>query len=84
MSYEVLDPAHLPAWADPLATDAKSYGEHWQLSKRSLLLIVPSVVARMEHNFLFNSAHPEFPRVRCGLHHAVWWDARLFVKSAGP
>ena len=74
----MLDPAHLPAWADPLATDAKSYGEHWQLSKRSLLLIVPSVVARMERNVLINPAHDDFAKITFGLHHPVWWDRRLF------
>jgi RES domain-containing protein len=78
ISYEMLSPAHLPNWADALSLDAKAYGEAWQVSNRSVLLVVPSVVARMEHNYLMNPAHPEFPRIRPGMHQPVWWDKRLF------
>ena len=66
---------------DALAVEAKAYGEAWQATRRSLLLIVPSVVARMEHNMLFNTEHPEFHQVRHGLHRPVWWDRRLFGRS---
>jgi RES domain-containing protein len=79
ISYEVLDVAHLPLWADPLAVEAKAYGDGWQLSMRSLLLIVPSVVARMERNFLLNPIHSEFPQVTHGLNRPVWWDQRLYT-----
>jgi RES domain-containing protein len=61
--------------------EAKAYGEAWQAARRSLLLIVPSVMARMEHNMLINSEHPEFRQVRHGLHRPVWWDRRLFERS---
>lgn len=54
ISYEVLDPAHLPGWADPACVASKAFGGTWQTARRSLLLIVPSVVARMQHNFLLN------------------------------
>lgn len=78
ISYEVLDPAHLPGWDDAACVAAKAFGEAWQAARRSLLLIVPSVVARMEHNFLLNPEHKEFTRVTHGLHRPVWWDQRLF------
>ena len=78
ISYEILDPAALPDWASPGCATAKAYGAEWQRSGRSLLLIVPSVVARMEQNFLFNPEHREFGRVTAGLHRPVWWDGRLF------
>jgi len=42
------------------------------------LLIVPSVAARMKHNFLINPQHPSFGAITYGLHRPVWWDARLF------
>jgi len=45
---------------------------------RPLLLLVPSVVARMERNILANPEHGEFSRVTSGLHEPVWWDGRLF------
>jgi RES domain-containing protein len=81
IAYEMVDPAHLPGWEEPACTVSKAFGAAWQGSKRSLLLIVPSVVARMEHNFLFNPEHPAFPQVTHGLHRPIWWDSRLFAPS---
>jgi RES domain-containing protein len=78
LSYEVVEPAHLPGWDEPASTFSKPFGANWQQAKRSVLLIVPSVVARMEHNFLLNPEHPEFSQIRHGLHRPVWWDRRLF------
>ena len=79
ITYEMFEPAQLPTWADPDAFEAKVFGEAWQRAKRSLLLIVPSVVARMEHNYLINQDHPEFPRLQPSLHRRCWWDQRLFA-----
>ncbi|HTR17668.1 MAG TPA: RES domain-containing protein [Acetobacteraceae bacterium] len=84
IAYELVDPAHLPGWDAPAGAVSKAFGAAWQRSRRSLLLIVPSVVARMEHNFLFNPEHPEFPRITHGLHRPVWWDNRLFASSTAP
>lgn len=78
VSYEVLEPARLPGWDEPGCLPSSGYGAAWQRERRSLLLIVPSLVARMERNLLLNPEHPEFGRVTCGLHRPVWWDARLF------
>jgi RES domain-containing protein len=78
LSYEMLDPAQLPGWDDPGCAAAQAHGEAWHRAMRSVLLIVPSVVARMEHNFLLNPAHAEFSRITHSLHHPVWWDRRLF------
>ncbi|SDE57458.1 RES family NAD+ phosphorylase [Belnapia rosea] len=78
ISYEVVEPSHLPGWDDPSGAVSKAHGEQWHGERRSLLLIVPSVVARMERNFLFNPEHPEFPKLTTGLHRPVWWDRRLF------
>ncbi len=63
---------------------AKTYGEAWQRSLRSLILIVPSIVARIENNILINDRHAEFPRVKHGLHQPVWWDERLFQAAPAP
>jgi RES domain-containing protein len=78
VSYELLNIAHLPTWADAHCSASKAYGETWQTQKRSLLLIVPSVVARIEHNILINHEHAEFPAIKHSLHQPVWWDARLY------
>jgi len=78
LTYEVFEPAGLPGWDHPFSNAAKVFGTAWQRERRSLLLIVPSVVARMEQNFVLNPEHDEFPRVTSGLHRPVWWDQRLF------
>ncbi len=82
IAYEMVGPAQLPNWADPAGAISQAFGAAWQKSKRSLLLIVPSIVARMEHNFLLNPEHPEFPQLTHSLHQPVWWDSRLFASSA--
>ena len=78
VSYEVVDPAALPGWESSDALASKAFGETWQQSRRSLLLLVPSLVARIETNILINPDHAEFPQVTHGLHQPVWWDKRLF------
>ena len=78
LSYEVFPEASYPGWERVDRAVAKAYGAAWAVQARSLLLIVPSVVARMENNFLLNPSHPEFRHVRPSLHRPVWWDNRLF------
>jgi RES domain-containing protein len=81
ISYEHLTPAHLPGWDDITRAASQAYGAAWQSSRRSLVLLVPSVVARMDLNVLINPEHPEFPRITYGLHQPVWWDPRLFGRG---
>ena len=78
VSYGVLTPAQLPGWDHPSREASRAWGHNWQRARRSLLLLVPSVVARMERNVLLNPEHPEFGRLVHGLHEPVWWDRRLF------
>jgi RES domain-containing protein len=82
LTYEMLNPAHLPGWDDISRTASQAYGEAWQKSRRSVTLLVPSVVARMEHNVLINPEHQDFPRITHSLHQPVWWDRRLFGTAA--
>jgi RES domain-containing protein len=79
VTYEVLNTAHLPDWYLQNCSASKPYGDAWQQSNRSLLLVVPSAVAREEVNFLLNPKHPEFAKVTSGLATPIWWDARLFT-----
>ncbi len=78
VSYEVFSIDHHPGWAAEDCRVGQAFGEAWQKSRRSLLLLVPSVVARMERSVLINEAHPEATRLERGLHQPVWWDRRLF------
>ena len=51
VEYEMLNTAALPDWYVEKAEPSKAFGDAWQQAKRSLLLIVPSVVARIERIF---------------------------------
>jgi RES domain-containing protein len=81
MSYERLNVAHLPGWDDPGCGPSQRFGEAWQLSRRSAILIVPSIVARLDSNILINPDHPETRAITYGLATQVWWDARLFAPA---
>ncbi|MDL2410486.1 RES family NAD+ phosphorylase [Rhizobium calliandrae] len=78
LTYEVFSQPALPGWDTMPATDSKRFGEQWCLEKRSAILIVPSVIARLDNNIIINPAHPEFRAISASLHHPVFWDKRLF------
>lgn len=76
---EWLEPASLPdGWDAEDSGVARQLGDDWLASRRSLVLVVPSVVARLEFNAVVNPAHRDFSRVRVSAPEAVVWDRRLF------
>lgn len=77
-AYEVVNPDRLEGWADPAGMAARTFGRTWYADRRSAILIVPSVVARMERNIVFNTLHPDFATIKTGLETPIWWDDRLF------
>lgn len=79
LSYEVVTKDSLPEWHEANCETSRDFGERWAKERRSAVLFVPSVVARMEQNILMNPAHPEFSQIGHGLHQPVWWDRRLFA-----
>ena len=78
ITYEVVNPDHIPGWADSSGDAARQFGRAWYNATRSVMLIVPSVVARMERNFVFNALHADFSAITPGLETPIWWDKRLF------
>lgn len=78
LSYEVFSQPSLPGWDTIPATVSKEFGEKWCFERRSVILLVPSVVARPANNMLVNPAHAEFSSIRASLHQPVYWDRRLF------
>jgi RES domain-containing protein len=84
VTYEVFSTAHHPGWEAEDCVISKAYGEGWQTSGRSLLLLVPSIVARMEQNLLINPSHPEVAQIARSLHQPIWWDKRLFAADPLP
>lgn len=78
MSYETFQPAAHPGWDGRSEAICKAHGEAWHRERRSALLIVPSIPARVERNFLINPDHPDAARITHDLPEPVWWDDRLF------
>ena len=80
LSYEQVTKDHLPGWDDEDATVSRTYGHRWVREARSAVLLVPSFVARIEHNAVINPAHPECEHIEYSLATPVWWDQRLFAR----
>lgn len=78
LSYESFSQPSLPGWDVMPAKVSKEFGETWCIERRSAIVIVPSVVARLDNNVLINPAHPEFALITASLHQPVYWDRRLF------
>ncbi|MFU2487873.1 RES family NAD+ phosphorylase [Thauera sp. WH-1] len=57
---------------------SRGFGDDWLASRRSLVLVVPSVPARLDFNAVVNPVHPEFARLRVSTPEPVAWDRRLF------
>jgi len=54
-----------PNWRDyPSPPELAEIGTKWALSKKSLLLQVPSVIINFEHNVLINPLHPHMKQVK--------------------
>ncbi len=79
--YEVVAPQTFPECFSPDGEATRRFGRQWYSERRSAVLIVPSVVARMERNVLINCGHPDFAGIRAGLETPVWWDRRLFQRD---
>ncbi len=72
-------PAHdYPGWDGPSERICKAYGDAWITERRSALLVVPSIPARLERNILINRAHPDAKRFTHTMPEPVFWDQRLF------
>jgi RES domain-containing protein len=60
-SVELLAENALPGWADNDRTASQAFGDRWYDERRSVVLIVPSLVAPgIERNVLINQRHPQF------------------------
>ncbi|WP_442165505.1 RES family NAD+ phosphorylase, partial [Rhizobium leguminosarum] len=56
LSYEIFSEPALPGWDSMPANASKAFGERWCQEKSSAILLVPSVVARVDRNMLINPA----------------------------
>lgn len=53
-------------------------GDEWVARNETLVLIVPSAVAKNESNIVINPARPDFGRIIVSKPSPVAWDGRLF------
>lgn len=82
-SYEVVTKDRLPGWDQENQNVSRSYGEVWARERRSLILVVPSFVARIEMNLVVNPLHNEFHLLEPSeLAVPIWWDDRLFASRS--
>ena len=80
VTYEVVTKDSLHGWCDIDGAAARAFGAAWYAERRSAILIVPSVVARVERNVLIHPQHDEARKIRVGLETPVYWDSRLFAR----
>lgn len=81
VSLEELDPASLPGWQSPGSRIARRFGDVWHAERRTLILVVPSVVTSGRgRNLLIHPDHPEFALLRPSTPQPVEWDSRLFER----
>jgi RES domain-containing protein len=80
-SYEIFQTAAHPGWDSRSEESCKAFGQDWCDRKRSALLIVPSIPARLERNFLINPAHPDAKGIIHTMPEPVWWDERLYARQ---
>lgn len=80
VSFEMVTKDSLPRWDDEDPAVCRRFGAQWSRERRSLLLLVPSYVARVERNVVINPLHAEFTQIEKSLPTPVWWDERLFVR----
>jgi RES domain-containing protein len=62
LSIEVIRAADMPGWDEPSYQCSRAFGDHWYDERRTPVLIVPSVVTRVERNILIHQEHPDFSR----------------------
>lgn len=83
MAVERQNANSLPAGWDTESTSiSRAFGDLWLGEARSAVLLVPSVVARLEWNALVNPLHPDASRLSISAPESVVWDKRLFVRLA--
>jgi len=75
---ERLEAADLPGWDAEDLIVSRAHGDLWYDSRRTAVLVVPSVVARVEHIVLINQEHLQFKRISATDPMPVRWDARLW------
>ena len=78
VSYEMFQTADNPGWDSKNERVCKAFGDAWYADKRSALLLVPSIPARLERNILIHPLHQDADAIVYDLPEPIWWDDRLY------
>jgi len=79
VSIEFSDENSLPEnWDSENSASAKTYGDQWIREARSAILIMPSVIAKLDRNAVVNPIHPDFKKLVVSEPLKIDWDKRLF------
>jgi RES domain-containing protein len=81
VSCETADVEALPGWDDVDVMVARAFATDWWRERRSAVLLVPSVVTKLDLNAVVNVEHPEAARIVVSAERPVAWDARLFART---
>lgn len=79
LSIEEVTADSLLHWDSASFEAARAFGDRWYDQRRTPVLMVPSVVTRVERNILIHQEHPDFPRIRASRALPVRWDKRLWT-----
>lgn len=76
---ERFDTQALPlGWDGDDPSIARRFGDQWLADGKSAVLVVPSVVAKLEWNAVINPLHPAAGQLAVSQSKKVIWDQRLF------
>ena len=79
VSVEIVEENQLPeGWDSENNVPARAFGDQWLNQARTAIVIVPSVIARLDQNALVNPLHPDANKFIVSEPKKVIWDKRLF------
>lgn len=77
---ETFDPRLNSGWDEPGSSVSRQFGSRWWRERRSLALLVPSAVTKIDRNLVINQDHPDFARIAVADEQPVRWDRRLLLR----
>lgn len=79
-----IDPDHVPGWDFEDMHASRALGDAWYDERRAAVLLVPSIVTRVDLNVVINPNHPGFTSITTTPPELGRWDARLFRRAIAP
>lgn len=79
LEMETICPEEVALWGENNLAACRNFGDKWVQEKRTLFLLVPSVIAGPnDYNALINPTHPDYTQLEITDPGTVIWDDRLF------